>query len=44
MLTVILVIEKSIPGAGWLSETVVMPLVVLQLISALKKCINGRFY
>ena len=36
ILTVILVIEKSIPGASWLSETVVVPLVVLQLISVLK--------
>ena len=36
ILTVILVIEKSISGASWLSETVVVPLVVLQLISVLK--------
>jgi hypothetical protein len=43
MLTVILVIEKSIPGAGWLSETVVMPLVVLQLISALKNASMAGF-
>jgi ABC-type multidrug transport system permease subunit len=42
-LTVILVIEKSIPGAGWLSETVVMPLVVLQLISALKNASMAGF-
>jgi len=43
MLTVILVIEKSIPGAGWLSETVIMPLVVLQLISALKNASMAGF-
>jgi len=43
ILTVILVIEKSIPGAGWLSETVVMPLVVLQLISALKNASMAGF-
>lgn len=42
-LTVILVIEKSIPGAGWLSETIVMPLVVLQLISALKNASMAGF-
>ena len=42
-LTVILMIEKSIPGAGWLSETVVMPLVVLQLISALKNASMAGF-
>lgn len=43
ILTVILVIEKSITGAGWLSETVVMPLVVLQLISALKNASMAGF-
>ena len=43
ILTVILVVEKSIPGAGWLSETVVMPLVVLQLISALKNASMAGF-
>jgi phage-related holin len=42
-LTVILMIEKSIPGAGWLSETIVMPLVVLQLISALKNASMAGF-
>ena len=43
MLTVILVIEKSIPGAGWLSETITMPLVVFQLISALKNASMAGF-
>ena len=43
MLTVILVIEKSIPGAGWLSETVIMPLVVLQLIRVLKNASMAGF-
>ena len=42
-LTLVLVIEKSIPGAGWLSETIVMPLVVLQLISALKNASMAGF-
>ena len=42
-LTLVLVIEKSIPGAGWLSETVVMPLVVLQLVSALKNASMAGF-
>ena len=36
MLTLILVIEKSIPGASWLSETMLMPLVIFQLISTVK--------
>ena len=43
ILTLILVIEKSIPGAGWLSETVTMPLVVFQLISALKNASMAGF-
>jgi len=43
MLTVVLVIEKSIPGAGWLSETMVMPLVVLQLVSVLKNASMAGF-
>ena len=42
-LTLILVIEKSIPGAGWLSETILMPLVVFQLISALKNVSMAGF-
>ena len=43
ILTVILVIEKSIPGASWLSETVGVPLVVLQLISVLKNASMAGF-
>ena len=43
MLTLILVIEKSIPGAGWLSETMLMPLVIFQLISALKNASMAGF-
>ena len=43
ILTLILVIEKSIPGASWLSETVVVPLVVLQLISVLKNASMAGF-
>ena len=36
ILTVILMIEKGFVGAGWLSEVIVVPFMVLQLISALK--------
>lgn len=36
ILTVLLMIEKGITGTGWLSETVVIPFIVFQLISALK--------
>ena len=43
MLTLILVIEKSIPGAGWLSETILMPLVVFQLISTVKNASMAGF-
>ena len=42
-LTLILVIEKSIPGAGWISETILMPLVIFQLISALKNASMAGF-
>tara|TARA_Y100000389_G_C17299242_1_gene432071 strand:- start:42 stop:461 length:420 start_codon:yes stop_codon:yes gene_type:complete len=43
MLTVILVIEKSIPGASWLSETMLMPLVIFQLISTIKNASMAGF-
>ena len=43
MLTLILVIEKSIPGASWLSETMLMPLVIFQLISTIKNASMAGF-
>ena len=43
ILTVILVIEQSIPGASRLSETVLMPLVVFQLVSVLKNASMAGF-
>jgi len=36
ILTVILMVEKGFTGAGWLSEVIIIPFIVLQLISALK--------
>ena len=36
LLTGVLMIEKSFPGTSWLSETVVAPFVVFQVISAVK--------
>lgn len=36
ILTVILMIEKGFTGTGWLSEVIIVPFMVLQLISALK--------
>jgi phage-related holin len=36
ILTVILMIEKGFTGSGWLSEVIIVPFMVMQLISALK--------
>ena len=36
ILTVILMVEKGFLGAGWMSETIIIPFMVFQLISALK--------
>lgn len=36
LLTVILMVEKGFTGTGWLSETIIVPFILLQLISALK--------
>jgi phage-related holin len=36
ILTAILMIEKGFMGTGWLSETIIAPFIVFQLISALK--------
>ena len=36
MLTIILIIEKGITGIGWISEAVLIPFIVFQLVSILK--------
>tara|TARA_R110000803_G_scaffold36401_3_gene78148 strand:+ start:215 stop:619 length:405 start_codon:yes stop_codon:yes gene_type:complete len=36
ILTAILMIEKGFMGTGWLSETIIVPFIVFQVISALK--------
>ena len=36
MLTVILMVEKGFAGTSWLSETIIVPFILLQLVSALK--------
>tara|TARA_R110002153_G_scaffold85808_1_gene213755 strand:- start:15 stop:434 length:420 start_codon:yes stop_codon:yes gene_type:complete len=36
LLTVILMVEKGFTGTGWLSEAIIIPFIILQLISALK--------
>jgi hypothetical protein len=43
ILTVILGIEASFSGTFWLSETIITPLIILQLISALKNASMAGF-
>ena len=43
ILTVILMIEKGFIGTGWLSETVITPFIVFQIISALKNASMAGF-
>ena len=43
ILTVILMIEKGFIGTGWLSETIITPFIVFQLISALKNASMAGF-
>ena len=42
-LTGILMVEKGFTGTSWLSETVIVPFIVLQLISALKNASMAGF-
>ena len=43
ILTTILMIEKGFVGSGWLSETILIPFLVFQLISALKNASMAGF-
>ena len=43
ILTVLLMVEKGFQGTAWLSEVVIIPFVVLQLISALKNASMAGF-
>lgn len=43
MLTVILTIEKGFEGTSWLSETLITPFLVFQLISVLKNANMSGF-
>lgn len=36
ILTVLLAVEKGFAGTGWLSETILIPFIIFQLMSALK--------
>ena len=42
-LTVLLMVEKGFTGTAWLSETIIVPFIVLQLISALKNASMAGF-
>lgn len=42
-LTVILMVEKGFQGTSWLSETVIVPFIILQLTSALKNASMAGF-
>jgi phage-related holin len=42
-LTVILMVEKGFAGTNWLSEAIIIPFIVLQLISALKNASMAGF-
>ena len=43
ILTVILMVEIGFPGTSWLSETIIMPFIIFQLVSALKNASNAGF-
>ena len=42
-LTVILMVEKGFEGTSWLSETIIVPFIVIQLTSALKNASMAGF-
>ena len=42
-LTTLLIIEKGFPGTGWLSETILLPFVFFQIVSALKNASMAGF-
>ena len=42
-LTVLLMVERGFVGTAWLSETVIIPFIVLQIISALKNASMAGF-
>ena len=42
-LTVLLMVEQGFKGTGWLSETILIPLIVFQIISSLKNAADAGF-
>ena len=43
ILVLLLAIEKGFPGLGWLSETILVPFLLFQLVSALKNASMAGF-
>lgn len=43
LLTVLLMVEKGFKGTNWLSETILVPFIVFQLMSALKNASMAGF-
>jgi phage-related holin len=43
LLTTLLMVEKGFKGTGWLSETILVPFIVFQLMSALKNASMAGF-
>jgi phage-related holin len=43
ILTVLLMVERGFPGTSWLSETIILPFIVFQLMSALKNASLAGF-
>jgi phage-related holin len=43
LLTVLLMVEKGFKGTGWLSETILVPFIGFQLMSALKNASMAGF-
>lgn len=43
ILTVLLLVEKGFAGTAWLSETILIPFIVFQLLSALKNASMAGF-
>ena len=42
-LTTLLIIEKGFPGTSWLTETIILPFIFFQIVSALKNASMAGF-
>jgi phage-related holin len=43
ILTVLLLVERAYPGTSWLSETILIPFIIFELVSALKNASMAGF-